>query len=212
MTQFNPHIVALPHVSYDPSIADEIVRRATYSAWIDLEDEATLDLGVWPSRVAARRALRQYRAGGPKTYPDRGVLGTGFPYKVRKIERVKNVTLAWYRLPTKPDEDEVRRALNFKRTHVSPGIYRTLWAMPGTTIEPDATAATAAAPYSASLSGGELGGSLTVAIWPTVHAARTYIDGLRGLPIDVKWRQMRNVTMTLLRASGLGTSQMLRSE
>jgi hypothetical protein len=196
---FTPGIVALPHVSYEPSVADQIAHGASYSAWIDLEDEATLDLAVWPSRLAATRALRQYRAGGPKTYPDRSVLGTGFPHQVRKVERLKNVTLAWYRLPTKGDENEVRHALRFQTAHTLGGIYTALWVIPGTTIDPDATAATGRALYSASLSSGPIGGPLTVAIWPSVGAARDYNDGLRSLNKDlglhIKWRQIRNVTI-----------------
>jgi hypothetical protein len=200
---FSPGMVAVPHVSYDPSIADQIARGASYSAWIDLEDEETLDLAVWPSRLAATRALRQYRAGGPKTYPDRGVLGTGFPYHVRKVERLKNVTLAWYRLPTPKDENEVRHALRFRTVHTVRGDYKALWVIPGTRIDPDATAATGPALYSASLSSagipgkcvacpGAVGGPLTVAIWPSVSAARRYID---YVGTDVESRRIRNVTI-----------------
>jgi hypothetical protein len=209
-TQFNPGIIAMPHVSYDPSTADQVARGASYSAWIDLADETTLDLAVWSSRLAATRALRQYRAGGPKTYPDRGVLGTGFPFRVRKIERLKNVTLAWYRRPSKADENEVRHALRFHTARGLPRIYTALWAIPGTTIDPDPTAGTTAAAYSASLSGGAIGGPLTVAIWPSVRAALSYIDGLRGLQKggllpDVEWRQLRNVTIDTAASFGSRT-------
>jgi hypothetical protein len=194
-TDFNPGIVALPHVSYDPSIVDAIARGASYSAWIDPENEHVFDLAVWPNRKAAAHALGQYRAGGPKTYPDRSVLGTGFPYQVRKVERLKNVTLAWYRLPTQADETEVRHALRFEKAHISRRIFTALWLISGTTIDPDATAASAAALYSASLDSGPITGPLTVAIWPSTRAARRYIEGLRGLPTDVEWRQVRNVTI-----------------
>jgi hypothetical protein len=65
----------------------------------------------------------------------------------------------------------------------------------GTTIHPDATAATGPALYSAALDGGPISGPLTVAIWPSVPAARRYTDGLRGLLTHVEWRQVRNVTV-----------------
>jgi hypothetical protein len=198
-TRFKPGIVALPHVAYDPSVVDQIARSASYSAWIDPEDEHVLDLAVWPSRLAAEHALRQYRAGGPKTYPDRSVLGTGFPYKVRKVERLKNVTLAWYRSPTKADESEVRHSLRFHTAQIPRGTYTTLWAIPGTDIEPDATAATVPARYSASLSGGAIGGALTVAIWPSVRAARDYIDYIGSY---APTHRIRNVTVDTAAGSG----------
>jgi hypothetical protein len=198
--RFNPGIVALPHVACDPSVVDEIARGANYSAWVDLEDEDTLDLAVWPNRLAATQALRRYRAGGPETYPDRALLGTGWPYHVRKGERLKNVTLAWYGLPTASDEHEVRHALRFRTAPTPRGDYKALWVIPATTIEPDATAATGAALYSARLSSAEFSGEpLIVAIWPSVCAAKNYHKDIEELETEggphVDRRRIRNVTI-----------------
>jgi hypothetical protein len=194
-THVNPGVVALPHWSYYPSVVDAIAQGASYSAWVDPEDEDTLDLAVWPSRLAAAHAIRRYRAGGTPTYPDRSVLGTGWPYKVRKLERLKNVTFAWYRLPTRADKNEVRHALRFQTPPIPRGIYTALWLSRGIDIDPDATAATGPARYSASLAGGAIGrayGGLTVAIWPSVRAARSYSDDIQGYGES---RRIRNVTI-----------------
>jgi hypothetical protein len=204
--EFRPGIVALPHADYDPGVVDRIARSATYSAWIALNTESserTLDLAVWPSRPAATRAVAEYLKGGPRTYPDAS-LGTGFPHRVRRLERVRNVTLAWYSLPSPADERAIKGALRFNSSAKTRGDYTELWALPGTAISADATAATGPARYSARLEGvglaggceqcpGSVVGPLTFAIWPSVKAAVSYIKYYKDVSPPVT--RIRNVTI-----------------
>jgi hypothetical protein len=212
-TVFRPGIVALPHADYEPGVVDRIARSATYSAWIALNTESserTLDLAVWPSRLAATKAVAEYRKGGPRTYPDAS-LGTGFPHRVRRLERVRNVTLAWYSLPSPADERAIKGALRFNGGAKTKGDYTALWALPGTAISADATAATGPARYSARLEAagtceqsptayastsgcpGSVVGPLTFAIWPSVKAAKSYIRYYRDVSPPVT--RVRNVTI-----------------
>lgn len=203
---FKPGVVAIVHALFDPSSADQIARHASYAAWVELNKERqntpTLDLAVWPSRSAAIRALVEYRAGGPKTRPR---VQAAWPHNVRRVERIRNVTLAWYRAPTIADERTVRDALRFSRGPREKHDYTTLWVIPGTLIDPDATAATGAARYSASLTlgcragvcPGAARGSLTVAIWPSGNAAKRYIGDLESPPSEsnLQVRRIRNATV-----------------
>lgn len=227
-SEFRPGVVAIPHAFFDPSEVDTIARRARYSAWIELDVESvqqilksgkqevrTLDLAVWPSRSAARRALAQYRAGGPNTR--RHTEDVPLPRKVRRVERIRNVTLAWYYLPTTGDEKAVKGALRFKGGTNGGHDYTALWVMPGTLIDPDATAATAPALYSASLQavgvpgcpeapapgpyvatrrcpGAVAQGRLIVAIWPSESAAKRYVQQDAGFP-GPHPRRIRNATL-----------------
>jgi hypothetical protein len=36
LKEFQPDVVAIPHALFDPSAADKIARRASYSAWVEL--------------------------------------------------------------------------------------------------------------------------------------------------------------------------------
>jgi hypothetical protein len=89
--------------------------------------------------------------------------------------------------------------------------------IPGTLIDPDATAASGAARYSARLSkvSGGLGGgldSLTVAIWPTVSKAKWYIRDLEnpsGLQ-NLQWRRIRNATID--NAASFGSARISHAE
>jgi hypothetical protein len=143
VTRFRPGIAVILHAVFDPSSPDKIARHASYSAWVELENDHTLDLAVRQSEAAARHALRQYQAGAPETRPtvDDPAWGTA----VRRVERIRNVTLAWYHLPRSADEKAVKRSLQFRARTRPGGDYTTLWVMPGTYVDPDATAATAPA-------------------------------------------------------------------
>jgi hypothetical protein len=193
VTTFSPGVVAIPHALFLPSSADEIALGASYGAWVELNKESqdahTLDLAVWPSRSAAMHALAQYRAGGPNTRPR---VNTGWLRTVQKVEAIRNVTLAWYDRPTIADERVVTRALRFSGGSKRGRDYTTLWVIPGTTIDADASAASGPALYSARLEGGVIGEELTVAIWPSEKAAKGYIDYIKD---DAEWKRIRNATV-----------------
>jgi hypothetical protein len=188
---FRPGIAAIPHAAFDPSWADKIALRARYGAWVELENEHTLDLAVWPSQSAAEHALAQYRAGGANTRPG---ADRPWPHVVRRVERITNVTLAWYHSPTSADEVAVKGALRFRGATKRGRDYTTFWVIPGTLIDPDATAATAPARYSARLEAtdvpgtclaicpGAVGGPITVAIWSNQNAAKRYIQEYKDVP------------------------------
>jgi hypothetical protein len=203
----NPGVVAIPHALFDPSSADAIARRASYSAWVELdkqrENPPTLDLAVWPSRSAAMHALAEYRRGGPKTRP---LASSGWPHRVRRVEQIRNVTLAWFQPPTIAYEKAVRGALRFSGERGGNHDYTTLWLIPGTRIDADATAATGAARYSARLEAvavpgrclaggcsGSVVGPVTFAIWPSKNAAKRYIDEFEDLGTPVT--RIRNATL-----------------
>jgi hypothetical protein len=192
---FQPNFVAIPHALFDPSSADNIAQGARYSAWVELNvawgPQHTLDLAIWRNQAAAKRALAQYRQGGPRTRPRLECVGC-WPRKVRRLERVRNVTLAWYNRPTPADERVVKRALRFSGGSKRGRDYTTLWLIPGTTIVPDASAGTGPALYSARLEGGVIGDELTVAIWPSEKAAKGYIDYIKD---DAEWKRIRNATI-----------------
>jgi hypothetical protein len=175
---FRPRVAAIPHTAYDPAWADPIAGNAVYATWVDLPNEHTLDLAVWPSRHAARHALARYRAGGRDTRPR---AERGWAHTLRRVERIRNVTLAWYHVPTRADKTAVMSSLQFARGTRGSRRYTALWLLPGTAIDPDATAATAPARYSARLAGGPIGGPIAVAIWSTEPAAQRHFDDLKSV-------------------------------
>jgi hypothetical protein len=168
---------------------------ATAPGWCSTRNSKT--------QSAANRALAEYRGGGPKTRP---LVPAAWPHHIRRVERIRNVTLAWYQLPTRADETAVRGALRFsggsKRAH----DYTTLWVIPGTLIDPDASAATGAARYSASLKAvdvpgrcgrlgrcaGAVAGPVTVAIWSSENAAKRYIQYIKD---GTHSKRIRNATI-----------------
>jgi hypothetical protein len=201
-SKFRPGVAAIPHALFDPSAADELASDASYAAWVELNvawgPQHTLDLAVWSNQAAAKRALAQYRGGGAKTRPLLEGNG-GWPRKVRRVERIQNVTLAWYHLPTAADERAVKGALRFGGGGKSVHNYTTLWVMPGTVIHPDATAATGPARYSARLEAAgrcpcAVRGPLTLAIWPSEKAAKRYVQEAAGYP-GPHPRRIRNATV-----------------
>jgi hypothetical protein len=109
----SPLVSAIPGALFDPSSVDKIARAGSYSAWVRLDDEQVADLAVWQSATAARRAVQRYRAGGPDTRPVTGGGPYGAARTVRRVDRVRNVTLAWYTQPKRIDETTFRDALLF---------------------------------------------------------------------------------------------------
>jgi hypothetical protein len=223
LKEFQPDVVAIPHALFDPSAADKIARRASYSAWVELNvawgPQHTLDLAVWPNQAAARHALGQYRARGAETHP---VLDNkAWPRKLRRVQRVRNITLAWYNQPSPADERAIKRALRFSGGAKAAHEYTALWLIPGTLIAPDATAATGSARYSARLEaaippgcpgsaatgsynsrssspsrqcpGNYVTGPLTLAIWPSERAAIAYIHDYKDVSGPIT--RIRNVTL-----------------
>src|SRR5262249_29997131 len=57
------------------------------------------------------RAVELYRAGGPDTRPEEP--NPAWPKVLRRVDRIRNVTFAWYSRPTSADEAAVRNALYF---------------------------------------------------------------------------------------------------
>jgi hypothetical protein len=194
-----PRIAWIPGARFDPSSVDKIARRGRYSAWVQLEgDGHVCDLAVWPSQSAAKHAVERYRAGGPDTRPlgSGSYVGSppagGYPVVVRRIDRIRNVTLAWYSRPTSADEAAFRGALRFQGGNRTAGDYTGIWAIVGAHIEPYIAVAYQDASYNLDvvLAGGciagvctgegggcvpDLNNDLDIAIWPSRLAAESYV-------------------------------------
>jgi hypothetical protein len=127
-----PHIATLPGTTFDASSADRIARTARYGAWVRLPDEHVLDLAVWPNQEAAKHAVRRYNGGGLDTRP----APSAYSHVLRRIDRIRNVTLAWYYRPTKSDQRTVRGALHFGPAYSRGHQYVGVWAISGATMDP----------------------------------------------------------------------------
>jgi hypothetical protein len=75
---------------------------------VELGNDHTADVAVWPSRRVAVQAVRIYRKGGPDTKP---VDAPPWPGRVVRVDRFENVTVAWYNRPTPGDRAAFKRAL-----------------------------------------------------------------------------------------------------
>jgi hypothetical protein len=158
----------------DPGPADEIARRSRYAAWVKLYDDHTADIAVWPSLAAAMRAARRYEPAGRQSRP---INVPGWPTRLVRIERIRNVTIAWYTRPTNADKRAVKTAL---LVPVGSTEYSRLWAIPGAVM--DAYLTDHEASYEAEITPGGcgLGGCtdryLDVAIFPSEAAAVNYFN------------------------------------
>jgi hypothetical protein len=196
--------VAIPGAAFYPAIVDSIAAGGDYSAWIRLtNDQHVVDIAIWPDQRTAAKAVERYRAGGPDTRPADTDLSN--PHTLRLVQRVRNVTLAWYQRPTFQDEIALRQALVFARVKErAPTLYTSLSAIPGALIDPTTADANASllATYSARLvlSGGCTadgcgGPDLTVALWPSPIEARSELAFYRQVGLATRYDQVNNATI-----------------
>jgi hypothetical protein len=119
------------------------------------------------------------------------------------VDRIENVTLAWYNRPTPTDETLVRRSLRFRTGRGDDHEFTGIWAIRGAFINPQSTAAVNEASFSAAVSpAGACVGTISqstveVAIWPSQAAARSHVrymnEGPRMAP--EKMERIRNATL-----------------
>jgi hypothetical protein len=167
----------IPGSLFDPRSADKIARRSRYATWVRLEDEHTADVAVWASNQEAIQAMKTYRLRSQSSRPiDPGQ----YPTRLKVVDRIGNVTVAWYVRPTRHDRAAVKAAL------LVPGggaQYTRLWAIPGALMDAGtASASIASARLETRIvpGGCPVGGcglnDLEVAIWPSESAAANYVN------------------------------------
>jgi hypothetical protein len=166
------------------------------------------------SGAAAARAFQQYQAGGPSTQLQ-SVAAQLNILPVRRAERIRNVTLAWYYEPTNADEAALRSALHFHARRGGELDYTGLWAIPGALIDPSASASLGSASYGARLvlaggcvagecgvaaagcTPGPLGDDLEVAIWPSPSLAESYVREYKKVMVsDERFERIKNATIS----------------
>jgi hypothetical protein len=134
--------------------------------------------------------------------------------RVRRSDRIKNVTLAWYYEPSRADEVTITHALYHHTGRSVETLYTGLWAIPGALIDPQASAATGAANFSARIvlrggcvagvCGGKgggcvpgpLGDDIVLAIWPTQAAAKAFVQDTKSvMGTDEQDEQIKNASI-----------------
>jgi hypothetical protein len=203
-------ISAIPGASIDPNDADATARRGMYSAWVALADDHVADVAIWPSLSAAKSAVKRYRAGGPDARPPRTIWA--WPHVLRRVDRIRNVTLAWYTPPSKADEAAFRIALRVGSVARGQHDYRRMWAIPGVFFDPNVTGQGALFQVRLILAGGcnasgcsaegggcvpsPSGNDLYVEIWPSVSTAKNDLQQSQDiLNPGERMERIRNATI-----------------
>jgi hypothetical protein len=187
----------IPLSSFDPGYADRVARRARYAAWVVLGNEHTADVAVWASRPAAVQAVRLYRKGGPDTRPGGKPPVSG---RVARVDRLENVTVAWYTRPTRGDTAAFKRALLVPHGGAQ---YTRLWTIPGALMESTALGGTGDASVEASIVQDHcdrhfcaLFKYVEVAIWPSAAAAQSYCDESKDVLDQGPFERIKNATIS----------------
>jgi hypothetical protein len=179
---------------FDPRSADKIARRSRYAAWVRLHDDYTADIAVWPSLADAMRAAKRYQSAGRQSRP---INAGSYPTRLVQIDRIRNVTIAWYVHPTDADKKAVKTAL---LAPVGGTGYSRLWAIPGAVM--DAYPTDHEASYEAEIDPGGcgLGGCtdryLDIAIWPSEAAAMNYFNEYKDVKGPGPFECVKNATIS----------------
>jgi hypothetical protein len=182
---------------FDPSSADKIARQSLYAAWIRLADEHTADIAIWPSRAGGVQAVKRYETRGPQTRP---INPGSYPLRLVRVDRIRNVTIAWYARPTPGDRAAFRSALFVSRGGTE---YTRLWAIPGALMDSStASASVQAASYEARIVPEGCGADgcsdrdLEVAIWPSESAAGNYFEEYKDVSDQGPFERIKNATIS----------------
>jgi hypothetical protein len=196
-----PHLVErisfIPHSLFDPGSADKIARRSRYSAWVRLGNDHTADVGVWPSRSAAVQAVRIYRKRGPDTKP---LDAPPWPGRVVRVDRFKNVTVAWYTRPTRGDRAAFKRALLVPH---GGDQYTRLSIIPRALMDASTSGSTQDAPVEATIVLDRCDRHactetrfVEVAIWPSESAAQSYYGEHKDVSDEGPFERVKNATIS----------------
>jgi hypothetical protein len=187
----------IPHSLFDPGSADRIARRSRYAAWVELGNDDTADVAVWPSRPAAVRAVRRYRRGGRDTRP---LDAPPWPGRVVRVDRFENVTVAWYSRPTRGDRAAFKRALLVPQ---GGDRYTRLSVIPRALMDASTSGSTQGAPVEATVVQDRCDRHacsetkyVEVAIWPSAGAAQNYYDEYKDVSEDGPFERIKNATIS----------------